>query len=79
MLQFDTKPNPLDPHHGLVFSSFVCLFQLLSQKPDVHFVLKASFLEIYNEKVGLYNIFHALMSSSKLKKMVVSILAIPNF
>lgn len=50
--QFDTKPNPLDPQHGLVFSSFVCLFQMLSQKPDVHFVLKASFLEIYNEKVS---------------------------
>ncbi|XP_059484569.1 kinesin-like protein KIF12 isoform X2 [Neocloeon triangulifer] len=48
---FDKKPDPLDPNHGLVFSSFVFLFQLLSQKPDVHFVLKASFLEIYNEKV----------------------------
>ncbi|CAB3378803.1 Hypothetical predicted protein [Cloeon dipterum] len=48
---FDRKPDPLDQNHGLVFSSFVFLFQLLSQRQDTHFVLKASFLEIYNEKV----------------------------
>lgn len=27
------------------------LFQRLQEKPDTHFILKASFLEIYNEKV----------------------------
>lgn len=41
--------------HGLVFRSFMYLFQLLQEKPDAHFVLKASFLEIYNEKVPKYN------------------------
>jgi hypothetical protein len=51
-LQFNGHPNPLDADHGLIFSSFVFLFQLLSEKQDTHFVLKASFLEIYNEKVG---------------------------
>jgi hypothetical protein len=29
------------------------LFELLKQRSDFHFVLKASFLEIYNEKVCL--------------------------
>lgn len=29
------------------------LFKLLQERRDFHFVLKASFLEIYNEKVGL--------------------------
>ncbi|KAK6625246.1 hypothetical protein RUM43_005540 [Polyplax serrata] len=37
--------------HGLVFRSFMYLFKLLQERRDFHFVLKASFLEIYNEKV----------------------------
>lgn len=37
--------------HGLVIRSFVYLFQLLQMRREFHFVLKASFLEIYNEKV----------------------------
>lgn len=28
------------------------LFRLVQQRQDLHFVLKASFLEIYNEKVN---------------------------
>ncbi|XP_072156923.1 kinesin-like protein KIF12 isoform X2 [Bemisia tabaci] len=48
---FEKNPDPSDPEHGLVFRSFMYLFQLLKDKRDVHFVLKASFLEIYNEKV----------------------------
>ncbi|CAH2048841.1 unnamed protein product, partial [Iphiclides podalirius] len=43
--------SPFDPEHGLVVRSFVYLFQLLRERPESHFVLKASFLEIYNEKV----------------------------
>lgn len=39
--------------HGLIFRSFFYMFQLLEQKKqdNTQFVLKASFLEIYNEKV----------------------------
>ncbi|EEB15209.1 Kinesin-II 85 kDa subunit, putative [Pediculus humanus corporis] len=47
-------PGPVDvysEHHGLVFRSFMYLFKLLQERRDFHFVLKASFLEIYNEKV----------------------------
>ncbi|CAG9863505.1 unnamed protein product [Phyllotreta striolata] len=48
---FGLKTAPYSDKHGLVFRSFMYLFQLIQQQPDVHFVLKASFLEIYNEKV----------------------------
>lgn len=40
--------------HGLIFRSFIYLFHLLQQRQaqeKTQFVLKASFLEIYNEKV----------------------------
>lgn len=38
--------------HGLIFRSFFYLFHLLQQrKENTQFILKASFLEIYNEKV----------------------------
>lgn len=40
-----------DERHGLIFRSFLHLFELLKKRKDVHFILKASFLEIYNEKV----------------------------
>ncbi|XP_043474477.1 kinesin-like protein KIF12 isoform X2 [Leptopilina heterotoma] len=45
------KMNPYSEDHGLVFRSFVYLFKLLQERHECHFVLKASFLEIYNEKV----------------------------
>lgn len=45
------KPNPLSEDHGLVFRSFLYLFKLIQEKSEFQFVLKASFLEIYNEKV----------------------------
>ncbi|BES95704.1 KISc [Nesidiocoris tenuis] len=37
--------------HGLIFKSFLYLFKVLQEKKECHFILKASFLEIYNEKV----------------------------
>ncbi|XP_075978231.1 kinesin-like protein at 54D isoform X2 [Anticarsia gemmatalis] len=43
--------SPYSPEHGLVVRSFVYLFQLINERPESHFILKASFLEIYNEKV----------------------------
>lgn len=49
--QFTRKPNLKDDRHGLIFRSFLYLFDLLKQQKDTHFILKASFLEIYNEKV----------------------------
>ncbi|XP_017836230.1 kinesin-like protein KIF12 isoform X2 [Drosophila busckii] len=48
---FQGKPNPKDPRHGLIFRSFVYLFQLIKNRKDVNYVLKASFMEIYNERV----------------------------
>ncbi|XP_060813006.1 kinesin-like protein KIF12 isoform X1 [Bombus pascuorum] len=45
------RMNPYSEQHGLVFRSFVYLFKLLQERQDCNFVLKASFLEIYNEKV----------------------------
>ncbi|KAK9736472.1 Kinesin motor domain [Popillia japonica] len=48
---FSKKPAPYSEQHGLIFRAFLYLFQLLQEKSEVHFVLKASFLEIYNEKV----------------------------
>ncbi|GBP87932.1 Kinesin-like protein KIF12 [Eumeta japonica] len=43
--------SPYSQEHGLVVRSFVHLFRLIHERPESHFVLKASFLEIYNEKV----------------------------
>ncbi|XP_050534148.1 kinesin-like protein KIF12 isoform X2 [Daktulosphaira vitifoliae] len=48
---FHKRIEPFSKNHGLVFRSFMYLFRLLQQRQDHHFVLKASFLEIYNEKV----------------------------
>lgn len=45
------KPDPSDERHGLVFRAFLYLFQLLQERKDTNFIMKASFLEIYNEKV----------------------------
>ncbi|CAH2095892.1 unnamed protein product [Euphydryas editha] len=47
----ESGASPHSPEHGLVVRSFVYLFQLIRDRPDCHFILKASFLEIYNEKV----------------------------
>jgi len=42
----------MNKDHGLVFRSFIYLFkQLEERKNDATFVIKASYLEIYNEKV----------------------------
>ncbi|XP_063984116.1 kinesin-like protein KIF12 isoform X3 [Diachasmimorpha longicaudata] len=43
--------NPYSEDHGLVFRSFVYLFKMLQERKECNFVLRASFLEIYNEKV----------------------------
>ncbi|XP_023713888.1 kinesin-like protein KIF12 isoform X3 [Cryptotermes secundus] len=48
---FEKNPDPYSEDHGLVFRSFMYLFELLKQRSEFHFILKASFLEIYNEKV----------------------------
>lgn len=53
IVQFYRKPDPAHEDHGLVFRSFLYLFKLLQERKDTNFVLKASFLEIYNEKVRL--------------------------
>ncbi|CAH1638396.1 unnamed protein product [Spodoptera littoralis] len=47
----ESGASPFAPGHGLVVRSFVHLFRLISERPESHFILKASFLEIYNEKV----------------------------
>ncbi|XP_011306282.1 kinesin-like protein KIF12 isoform X2 [Fopius arisanus] len=43
--------NPYSEDHGLVFRSFVYLFKILQERKECNFVLRASFLEIYNERV----------------------------
>ncbi|CAG7830834.1 unnamed protein product, partial [Allacma fusca] len=48
---FHKNPDPFAMDHGLVFRSFLYLFDQIQNRNDLHFVLKASFLEIYNEKV----------------------------
>ncbi|XP_045517143.1 kinesin-like protein KIF12 [Pieris brassicae] len=47
----ESGASPYSPEHGLVVRSFVYLYRLIRDQPNSHFVLKASFLEIYNEKV----------------------------
>uniref|UniRef100_A0A336MJW8 Kinesin-like protein n=1 Tax=Culicoides sonorensis TaxID=179676 RepID=A0A336MJW8_CULSO len=48
---FIGKPDPSHEYHGLIFRSFLYLFQQIKSRTDMNFVLQASFLEIYNEKV----------------------------
>ncbi|XP_076290022.1 kinesin-like protein KIF12 isoform X2 [Lasioglossum baleicum] len=45
------RVNSYSEENGLVFRSFVYLFKLLQEREQCNFVLRASFLEIYNEKV----------------------------
>ncbi|XP_066139419.1 kinesin-like protein KIF12 [Euwallacea fornicatus] len=46
-----SKGVPYSENHGLIFRSFMYLFQQIQQQSNTHFILKASYLEIYNEKV----------------------------
>ncbi|XP_037068103.1 kinesin-like protein KIF12 isoform X2 [Pollicipes pollicipes] len=48
---FRKVPDMFSEEHGLVFRSFVYLFQVINEQKDKEFLLKASYLEIYNEKV----------------------------
>ena len=53
--QFQDQPDPFSEEHGLIYRAFVHLFDRLKEKgkqSDCTYVIKASFLEIYNEKVG---------------------------
>ena len=50
--QFQSKRlDHLHPDHGLVFRSFIYLFDQLKERQDASYVIRASYLEIYNEKV----------------------------
>lgn len=51
LVQVEKNADPFSPNHGLVFRAFMSLFQTLQEMSHTHFVIKASFLEIYNEKV----------------------------
>ncbi|CAL4076028.1 unnamed protein product, partial [Meganyctiphanes norvegica] len=48
---FSNGVDLFSEEHGLIFRSFVYLFNQLQNKEDQEFTLKASYLEIYNEKV----------------------------
>ena len=51
-MQFQSKRlDPLHPDHGLVFRSFIYLYDQLKERSDASYVIRASYLEIYNEKV----------------------------
>lgn len=50
VIQFESM-NPYSEDHGLMFRSFVYLFKLLQEHQECNFILKASFFEIYNEKI----------------------------
>lgn len=61
IFQVESGASPYSSEHGLVVRSFVYLFQLIHERPECHFILKASFLEIYNEKVrNIHNIHYFL-------------------
>ncbi len=50
-VQFQERPDPFSEEHGLIYRSFVQLFDRLRDQTECTYVIKASFLEIYNEKV----------------------------
>lgn len=54
-LQIGTNTVHYSEDHGLIFRSFMYLFQQIQEQPSTHFILKASYLEIYNEKVTSFN------------------------
>ncbi|XP_022917866.2 kinesin-like protein KIF12 [Onthophagus taurus] len=45
------KLSPYSEHHGLIFRAFLHIFEEIQKRNNFNFILKASFLEIYNEKV----------------------------
>lgn len=55
-VKFQDQPDAVSEDHGLIYRAFVHLFDRLkdnkNQNGECTFVIKASFLEIYNEKVG---------------------------
>ena len=52
----------MNKDHGLVYRSFIYLFeQLEARKNDATFVVKASYLEIYNEKVEIFFTFISIL------------------
>lgn len=58
--------DPLHPDHGLVFRSFIYLFEELKKRDDdATFVIKASYLEIYNEKVRRTMVLKACCKESR--------------
>jgi hypothetical protein len=60
MIKFQREgKDRFNEDHGLVFRSFIYLFdELKARSEDATFVIKASYLEIYNEKVrSVYAIF----------------------
>lgn len=68
--KFVGKPVPTDNRHGLIFRAFLYLFQLLQErKEDTNFVLKASFLEIYNEKVSEFQRVNFLIFEILLQRL----------
>ncbi|XP_063883472.1 kinesin-like protein KIF3A isoform X3 [Scylla paramamosain] len=48
---FDNGTSMFSESHGLIFRSFVYLFNQIQNRDDMEFTLTASYLEIYNEKV----------------------------
>ena len=57
-LQQMVSRTAMNKDHGLVYRSFIYLFeQLEARKNDATFVVKASYLEIYNEKVEIFFTF----------------------
>ena len=55
----------LSEDHGLIFRSFVYLFNQLEARPEQEFTIQASYLEIYNEKVGMsINTYETLINNN---------------
>ena len=61
-LQQMVSRTAMNKDHGLVYRSFIYLFeQLEARKNDATFVVKASYLEIYNEKVEIFFTFISIL------------------
>ncbi len=77
--QFQDQPDPFSEEHGLIYRAFVHLFDRLKEKQaksDCTYVIKASFLEIYNEKVGkgLFLFFFLLLRPSGRRRPYILLL-----